>query len=167
MIPQLADPSGPPDTRPPTQPPPPPPPPRALAADALAVIDGLLVAALAHADAELPPTEDRIEICGQEILAFRLRMARRAVEDLRRYTQTPVRSSLVSAVAVAGGPVDSRRGRAVRAVSQLGGARAGEPPLPGAGTFSLPPVPTVPSFDNGPRFAAGSALIGAFERRAD
>lgn len=60
-------------------------------------------------------------------LTRRLDLARRAVADLALALQTPARLRPRSA----------------------GPDRAGGPPAPGAGTFSLPPIPTVPSFDNG------------------
>lgn len=162
--PVLAEPSGPPDTRPPTRPSSPPPPKQALAE-----IDGLLLSALALVGT-LPATADRVEVCGQEIARHRLRMARKAVADLLAYTQTPARQCLSSAAAVAGGPVKSLAPTDFRAAGSKAALpradRAGSPPAPGAG-FSLPPIQTVPSFDNGPEFAVGTALLAAINRRAD
>lgn len=105
-----------------------------MSTDLLAEIDNLLVSALARATL-LPDSADRVEQCGQVILAFRLELARRAVADLLAY-QSPARrdpsSSSAGEIATPGGPVQAARG---------GADRAGEPPLPGAGTFSLPPMP--------------------------
>lgn len=87
----------------PTHPTPTGPPTRALAA-----IDSLLVSALAIATTVLPKATDRVEICGQEILAFRLRRARAAVADLAAYTESPARQSvfpLAAVGAITDGPV--------------------------------------------------------------
>lgn len=104
--------------------PPAPAPPSDLAA-ALDTIDQLLrLLQLIHAD-KLTGADP----AGRLQLASGLRTARRAVAAL----QTPARQASSRLAAVAGGP-----------------DRAGRAPTPGAGTFSLPPIPTVPSFDNGP-----------------
>jgi hypothetical protein len=142
MIPALADPSGPPDTRPPTRPSTPAPPPKI---DALAEINGLLLRALALVGT-LPAPTDRVEVCGQEIARHRIRMSRQAIQDLQHYTQTPARQHLSSAAAVAGGSVISGRGgKAAPAESRPVRPRAGEPPLPGA-DFRLPNVRREPEF---------------------
>jgi hypothetical protein len=141
----------------PTHPTPTGPPSRATLAD----LDSLLVGALALATIALPPTTDRVEICGQEILAFRLRRARAAVADLVAYTKTPARQSvfpLAAVGAIADGPVkppmavgeEPTPGSAAAlsgAARTSGGAvvdpaagaypPAGRPPLPG-GDFLLP-----------------------------
>lgn len=140
MIPTLAaDPSGPPDTRPPNKPGTPPPP-KDLAAQLLAAIDeGLIV--LLGLSVSLPPATDRVAICGEEILKHRLRMARKAVADLRTYAQTPARQLLSSAAAVAGGPVKSLAPTDLTAAGSKAALpradRAGGPPAPGA-DFRLP-----------------------------
>lgn len=144
VTPALAGPSGPPDTRPPGHPPPPPPPPtgptaRDLAASLDTVVLLLRTAQLVAADrlAGMDPA-DRIR------LDYGLDMARRAITE----SQTPARPAPV------GGPVSAAAEKLRRSARAVGGAavvadRAAGPPAPGAGTFSLPPVPTVPSFDNG------------------
>lgn len=137
MIPVLAAPSGPPDTRPPNKPGTPPPP-KDLAAQLLAAIDEGLIAILGLS-VSLPPATDRVAICGEEILKHRLRMARKAVADLRTYSS-------------------GRDEKAASGGSRPEQPRAGEPPLPGA-AFRLPPTQTVPSFDNGPEFSTGVALL--------
>lgn len=100
-----------------------------LTGDLLTAIDHGLIGLLGLS-VTLPDSDDRLEVCGQEILKHRLRAARNAVADLRKHLQTPARQSLSSAAAVAGGPVKPR---------------AGEPPLPGAG-FHLPNVRREPEF---------------------
>jgi hypothetical protein len=158
MIPALADPSGPPDTRPPTRPGTPAPPPPKI--DALAEISGLLLRALALVGT-LPAVTDRVEVCGQEIARHRIRMSRQAIQDLQHYTQTPARQHLSSAAAVAGGSVISGRDGKDTALPRAAVAsrpvrpRAGEPPLPGA-DFRLPPVPPYRAF-----------MAAALARRAD
>lgn len=121
--------------RPPNKPNSPPidPPSKGVLHDIDATLDTLLV----KASLALPASSDPVEICGQEILKFRLRMARRAVADLLAY-QTPVRSPLDSAAAVAGGPVSSGRdGKAASAESRPVQHLAGRPPASG-GDFLLP-----------------------------
>lgn len=108
-------------------------------------------------------------------LAYGLRTARNAVSALK----TPARQPLDSAAAVGGGPVQSSTPTALttagsEAARPRAAVRAGGPPAPGADRdlaerleetreragdamwswsdgqdFSLPPIPTVPSFDNG------------------
>lgn len=87
-------------------------------------------------------------------LTRRLDLARRAVADLAVALKTPARQPLDSAAAVRGGPVQSSTPTALttagsEAARPRAAVRAGGPPAPGADTFSLPPIPTVPSFDNG------------------
>lgn len=82
----------------------------------LRAIDDALVGALAVAATALPPTDDRVAICGQEILKFRLRMARKAVADLLSYSGRDGKDTVRRIAAVASRP------------DQL---PAGRPPLPG------------------------------------
>lgn len=112
-------------------------------------------------------------------LTRRLDLARRAVADLAVALKTPARQPLDSAAAVPGGPVQSSTPTALttagsEAARPRAAVRAGGPPAPGADRdlaerleetreragdamwswsdgqdFSLPPIPTVPSFDNG------------------
>lgn len=136
MIPVLADPSGPPDTRPPNKPPPPPPPSKGLAAD------------LDHAELLLRLvqllTADRFAGLDPALLhqlKTGLRTARIAIDGAK----TPARPHLSSAAAVAGGPVkpvdltqSAEQHLEAAAASGPGRLdRAGGPPAPGA-DFDLP-----------------------------
>jgi hypothetical protein len=117
-------------------------------------LDASLISALA---VTLPEPADRLEACGQAILAFRLRRARAALADLIAYSETPARQHLSSAAAVADGPVtNSGRGgkdTSAEVAFRPIRPRAGEPPLPGA-DFRLP------------RDVRGP-LLDALNRRAD
>lgn len=75
-----------------------------LTGEMLRAIDASLIGLLGVA-VSLPLTEDRMQVCGEEVLKHRLRMARAAVADLIAYTETPARQHLSSAAAVADGPV--------------------------------------------------------------
>jgi hypothetical protein len=134
-----SDPGGPgPKPSGPTHPTPTAPRPRNLAGEMLRAVDNQLAELLEIAD-KLPRPTDRIETCGQAILAFRLNRARKAVADLLAYPETPARQCLSSAAAVADRPVKPR---------------VGEPPLPDA--------------DFLPEMSPGRALMAAaFARRAD
>lgn len=125
-----------------------------LTAEMLRAIDASLIGLLGVA-VSLPLTEDRMQVCGEEVLKHRLRMARKAVADLIAYTETPARQHLSSAAAVADGPVTNsgRGGKGASAASRPVQPRAGEPPLPGA-DFRLP------------RDVRGP-LLAALNRRAD
>lgn len=130
----------------PTAPPSPAPSNRAAALESIVL---LLRTAQLVADRKLADADPAARMA----LAERLRLARRAVADLQTPARRDTAKAAVNLVSNPGGP-DRNSGRDGKAVTGDGGSRpvqhpAGRPPLPG-GDFHLPPIPTVPSFDNGP-----------------
>lgn len=151
-------------THPTPDPVPPPPPP--TPAHPLAAIRILLSEALKLAESEIARSDQLVtrvaEVCESERTRARIRLAMAAVERWAAAADVdfPLGSGRASGLAVSAAPVGavggSGRGAQLPAAGVdvpaiddgRDGGRAGG--AVGAATFSLPAIPTVPSFDNGP-----------------